>query len=76
MKKLIIIVVSMIFTASVAFSLGINLKRKSCDAACDTAKKECYKDAEKDKKDVQVKKKACDVAQDKCIDKCRKEYGY
>ncbi len=77
MKKVLIIAVAVLFTMGMISCKSVNVKRESCDKACETAKKQCVDKLAKDKqgKVNETKKAACDAVAQKCIDKCAKEYG-
>ena len=61
--------------AILASGIGLNLKKRACDTACETAKNKCYEKAKDEKGKISDTKKAvCDAGYAECSDKCKKEY--
>jgi len=82
MKKILIalfVITALAVSLSVyALDLNVNVKKRSCEAACDTTYDECKKKAKEDNEKAKddVKKKAsdlvCSQAKDECYKKCSK----
>ena len=80
MKKTLIalFVITAVALSVSSYGLGpVNVKKKSCEAACDKADDECMKKSEKEfeqGKDSAKKKAndlACSKAKDECYKKCK-----
>ncbi len=80
MKKayaVLFVVAALIITASV-YAFDLNLKKKSCETACDATYDECMKSAQKeyekgkDEAKQLAQKKSCTAAKDECYKKCGK----
>jgi len=78
MKKVLIVlfVVAALAISVYSFGFDLNLKKKGCEAACDTTYDECMKSAKKDFEQGKDKAKklaadtACSAAKDECYKKC------
>ncbi|MDH4162195.1 MAG: hypothetical protein OEW15_05835 [Nitrospirota bacterium] len=81
MKKILIVlfvIAAVTLSLSVyGLDLGVNVKKKSCEAACDKSYDECMKKAKEDNEKAkdEVKKKAgelgCAKSKDECYKKCK-----
>ncbi|OHD69902.1 MAG: hypothetical protein A2W19_09265 [Spirochaetes bacterium RBG_16_49_21] len=75
MKKIIMASFVVVAAASLASGIGLNLKKRACETACETAKNECYEKAKDEKGEISdVKKAVCDTGYTECDDKCKKDY--
>jgi hypothetical protein len=79
MKKVLIalFVISALAFAASSFGFDLNLKKKSCEKACDTTYDECVKKAQedfekgKDKAKKLAQETSCKAAKDECYKKCK-----
>ena len=80
MKRLLIALfaVAALTVAVSVYAFDLNLKKKSCETACDASYNECLKKAEvedeKEKNEAKqlAQKKSCEAAKDECYKKCKK----
>ncbi len=80
MKKVFIalFVIAAVSVSMSSYGFDLNVKKKSCEAACDKTNDECMKKAQKEfeqgKDDAKKKANelACTTAKDECYKKCSK----